>query len=147
MNKFILFGCSLLFASSLASQELSDYRWKNRLVLLFAPNLESSQLQRQLALFTTDTAALEERRMCLLQLIPGGSQKVDGAFIHTNNATHYYEQFRVDPTRFTIILVGLDGTEKFRSIDKLVSPSQIYGIIDQMPMRAAELRRGGGQNY
>ena len=42
-------------------------------------------------------------------------------------------------TGFTLILVGRDGGEKFRST-KLVSATTIFGIVDAMPMRIQEIK-------
>jgi len=38
---------------------------------------------------------------------------------------------------FALMLVGKDGAVKFRS-DKVVVPDEIFGLIDQMPMRQKE---------
>ena len=40
---------------------------------------------------------------------------------------------------FAAILVGKDGTEKFRS-DEPVRPETLFGLIDAMPMRRREVR-------
>lgn len=41
---------------------------------------------------------------------------------------------------FTFILIGRDGGEKLRSSD-LVTIEKLFGLIDAMPMRKAEMKR------
>ncbi len=42
---------------------------------------------------------------------------------------------------FTFILIGRDGGEKFRS-DKFVKAEELFAIIDAMPMRKSEMKKG-----
>ncbi|MBW4517481.1 MAG: DUF4174 domain-containing protein [Timaviella obliquedivisa GSE-PSE-MK23-08B] len=43
------------------------------------------------------------------------------------------------PGKFTVILVGKDGTEKQRS-QTPIDPATIFRTIDAMPMRQQEMR-------
>ena len=43
---------------------------------------------------------------------------------------------------FTFILLGKDGTEKLRRLGKVVSPQELFQLIDSMPMRKAEMATG-----
>ena len=46
--------------------------------------------------------------------------------------------YKIPTSPFTIILIGKDKTEKFRSI-KPVPAQTLFEIIDAMPMRRAEV--------
>jgi hypothetical protein len=50
-------------------------------------------------------------------------------------------QFQVDDRRFTVVLLGKDGGEKFRS-SKPVTIEKLDALIDAMPMRQQEVRDG-----
>ena len=52
----------------------------------------------------------------------------------------WFNRYRLDTARFTAVLIGKDGGEKFRS-NEPVRPAQLFAIIDAMPMRQAELRK------
>ncbi len=55
-------------------------------------------------------------------------------------APHMRCQFDVGEGEFCTILIGKDGTLKLRST-VLVSVSDIFGLIDTMPMRQEEMSR------
>lgn len=49
-------------------------------------------------------------------------------------------KYKIDPSLFTVILVGKDRGEKYRT-NKLLQTDQLFSIIDAMPMRKAESRK------
>lgn len=51
-----------------------------------------------------------------------------------------FSAYRVNKPAFTIILIGKDGGEKYRT-NKILLPEKLFAIIDAMPMRRAEMRR------
>ena len=48
--------------------------------------------------------------------------------------------YAVAPNQFTIILIGKDGGEKFRSL-KPETTETLFAIIDAMPMRKSEMKK------
>ena len=107
-----------------ADLNLKDYRWKNRVLLTFG-NPTSDKLQNQKAILATDPDGLEDRDMVILE--PP----------QTNTLA---KRYKVDPKNFMVILVGKDGGEKLRQQEP-VTLDQLFGLIDQMPMRQREMRR------
>jgi hypothetical protein len=49
-------------------------------------------------------------------------------------------RFGLTPSTFAVVLVGKDGTEKFRSTQPVSAPA-LFALIDQMPMRRWEMRQ------
>lgn len=49
-------------------------------------------------------------------------------------------QFGVASNQFTIILIGKDGGEKFRSL-KPETTETLFATIDAMPMRKSEMKK------
>jgi hypothetical protein len=76
-----------------------------------------------MALFEANTADMAERRNLVI---------VDTGAGRTLRA-------RFQPEGFTVILVGLDGGEKFRA-GSVVDPDRLDELIDRMPMRRREMR-------
>ena len=103
---------------------MKDYRWKNRVLLTFG-NPTSDKLRDQKAILATDPDGLEDRDLVILE--PP----------QTNTLA---KRYKVDPKNFTVILVGKDGGEKLRQQEP-VTLDQLFGLIDQMPMRQREMRR------
>ncbi len=106
-----------------AEPTLKDYRWKNRVLLIFG-NPTTDKFQAQKTILAGNPEGLEDRDMVILE--PP----------QTNTLT---ERYKVDPKNFTVILVGKDGGEKLRQ-EEPVTLDQLFGLIDQMPMRRREMR-------
>lgn len=51
-----------------------------------------------------------------------------------------YKKYKADPAKFTVVLVGKDGGEKYRS-NKVLQPAELFAIIDAMPMRKQEMKQ------
>lgn len=102
--------------------DLSQYRWKNRLLLLFAPSPADVRFREQRRLFAGGEAGFEDRDLLLLELLKD---------------TEARERFGVEEGRFALVLVGKDGTEKFRSHEP-VPTEDVFSRVDAMPMRRRE---------
>lgn len=111
---------------------LEAYKWEKRLLLLFAPTMNDAELGRQKELVRKSRPGIEERQLEVLELVPGG-----------NAATmreDLLRKFGVEAERYTLLLIGKDGQEKFRT-QKAVPLEEVFKIIDQMPMRREEMRK------
>ncbi|MEM0923801.1 MAG: DUF4174 domain-containing protein [Pseudomonadota bacterium] len=101
---------------------LDEYRWTARPILVFSAP-DDPRLVEQNALFAARAEEMRDRCNVLIVAEPD---------------SELAREYR--PGDFTVILVGLDGGEKFRA-DRIVAPSELEALIDLMPMRRQELRR------
>jgi len=115
-----------LGAGEAKPETLAAHRWEARPVLVFAPSEEDPRLAAQLDLLEAAGAALRDRRVVVI--------------VDTDPDSALRDRFR--PDGFTVILVGLDGGEKYRSRG-IVPVETLNGRIDAMPMRRRELRSRG----
>lgn len=140
----ILFLISNHYAHAQAMNDLTEYRWKNRLVLLFSSQEDDSLVQRQRNLLGADQSGLEERDLLIFRVLPnqvlkeGDSVKTDSA--GKDLAKRLRKRYQVNREEFIMILIGKDGSEKLRS-DTLVPLEELYALIDAMPMRREEMRK------
>ena len=116
---------------------LDDYKWKNRLLLVFAPK-EDATYQQQMQLFK-EQPGFDERDLFVVQLLAEGTSRINNQPIDAQLATQIRERFNVAPQEFQVILVGKDGTSKRRDRSP-VPPAVIFNSIDAMPMRQQEMR-------
>ena len=107
--------------------DLGQYRWHSRLLVLFAPAADDPRLVRQDALLRREGAALRERDLLRIVVLS------DDAALR--------RRYRVAPKAFAALLIGKDGTLKARW-NAPVAPRTVYALIDAMPMRRDEMRRG-----
>ena len=101
------------------------------LLLVFARR-EDGASTRQRALLRGHEAAFDDRDLLPLTYLD------DEGSIETRR------RCGVGAGEFAAILVGKDGTEKFRS-DEPVRPETLFALIDAMPMRRREVRDRRGR--
>lgn len=105
------------------SKPLSDYQWKNRLILFhLSADASADAFKKQLAEVTPE---LEDRDLVVLPL-----------------DAPLRERFRASTSESTFILIGKDGGEKARQVGSF-QPAKFFQLIDSMPMRQAEMREKG----
>ena len=116
---------------------LEDLRWKHRVILIFA---REPYLSNAFSNLEDLKAEIEERDIAWFVL---GDNT-----LHTNYDGKLEDQLREElmasyftpvPTETAVRLIGKDGTLKSRSSD--LDLEATFGVIDQMPMRRAEMRR------
>jgi len=105
---------------------LERYRWKQRVLLVFAPAETAKAFSDQKTIIRQNEAGFQERELVVLDLLPGGK-----------NTEALQQQFGVKPQEFTVILIGKDGGEKLRR-PAPVAAKELFDLIDSMPMRQRE---------
>jgi len=116
------------------SQDLQKHQWKNRLIIIASPTFDNDAAQIQLAFLKNNKEGLKDRKLVVYHVTNGG-YSIDFAseILVSGNSTS-------EITHFNVALIGLDGTEKFHARSPQ-SAQKFYDLIDQMPMRKAELNR------
>ena len=119
--------------------DLANYRWKNRLILLFSSQANNPLYRQQVDLLRADQPGLDDRNLLIFSVLSDRvvSQK---AIERADRAAELRERYRVDENSFTFVLIGKDGSEKMRS-DTLVTRDELHALIDAMPMRREEMRK------
>ncbi|NAY92490.1 DUF4174 domain-containing protein [Muricauda sp. JGD-17] len=111
------------------AQNLSDYRWKKRLVLLVSFDFESSLVKSQIQCLEKTSIELKERDMLMLKLYPT-DQKLT--------------VFNIGNNFEGVLLIGKDGGLKAR-YPYVVKPNTLFELVDSMPMRKSEMRKKKGR--
>jgi hypothetical protein len=120
-------------------QQISDYQWKNRLVVLLTDSQDSELYQLQLKDLKTDLPGLEERKILVITLTP--NYQITGIDNEIKKkAALNYSKLKKETDGFEVILVGLDGYSKLRQ-SKLLSHQELFAQIDRMPMRRDEIEK------
>lgn len=115
-----------------------ETRWRKRL-LIFEGDPEACRAQVA-ALRASDPAGFTERKLVVIEL--HGLLTIE----HIGDAglqlpTGFLRRLaRLDRAPFHAALIGLDGGVKHRAAEPL-SPVELFGLIDRMPMRREELER------
>jgi hypothetical protein len=138
LTLYITVFCMVLLAPAMTLAQtgkvmrLEDYKWENRLLLVFAPDDNNSNFVEQLDVIGKNAQGIKERDLVVWELAPTGK--------HAGQRKELLVKFDVEESVYTLILLGKDGLEKYRS-NKPVSMEEIFKVIDQMPMRRQEMRK------
>jgi hypothetical protein len=101
-------------------------------LLLAAPNAGQADFTTQKALLAPQQAALAERDFLVLEVLYDQLSVADQEFLS--------QKIGIQPPRFAAVLIGKDGGVKEKS-SRPISPADLFGTVDKMPMRRAEMRK------
>ena len=119
--------------------DLSDYVWKNRVLLAFAPSRSTAAYAELRRSWDTQADAVADRDMLLVGVLEEGESRAGDIPLPSTTAAMLREQFKVESGDTTFILIGKDGAVKSRQPQ--VRLSDLFNLIDAMPMRRAEISR------
>lgn len=114
------------------TRTLAGFRGRNRVLVIFAASGRDPDYVAQNRLWEHEQAGFADRALVTLPV-----------FAAARRSAPLAGKYGVIPGRFTVVLVGKDGQEAFRS-EQPVSANDIYSRIDAMPMRRAEMRAKAG---
>ena len=95
----------------------------HRQLLIFGNDKNQYLVYQQLILLNQHSKGVKERAIKITVLEKGSS---------------LFVKYNVSKTKFTVLLVGKDGTEKYRT-NSILQMNNLFSIIDAMPMRKAEM--------
>jgi hypothetical protein len=130
----------VLISTGDAALDLSQFKWKNRLLFVFAPHSRYPSLIDLKTDMSVQKEEILDRDLIVFQIYETGSSFQDINEIDNETADKLRREFRVSPGLLTVILVGKDGGVKLRQNEQ-VNFKQIFLLIDAMPMRREEMRR------
>ena len=134
---FALFG-GLLFLTAqtpkarFVEQTLRTSRWQKRVLLLAAPTAEQADFKQQKALLAAAGSELAARDFLVLEILFNQLTDADKQFL--------IRKFGIQSPQFVAVLIGKDGGVKQKS-SRPIPPADLFGTVDQMPMRREEMRR------
>lgn len=117
-----------------AMDSLSQYDWKNRVLVLFGGS-NDPDMKRQIELLRAQSSELTERDLVVLQVSVGQVRVIHGRGGDLD-AGKLKRDAKIQDDGFHAVLVGKDGGVKLRS-DKVVGDVEMFDFIDRMPMRRA----------
>ena len=118
------------------TQNLSDYKWKNRVLILSDTDSERSNSKQAYHLVNSQLNLWQERDIVVLFLFNKELTTTSAERIN------YKIEF---PKKFNgYILIGKDGGIKLKETYPLI-PKKVFDLIDSMPMRKAEMRAKNDQ--
>ncbi len=124
----------------MAQIDFSNYKWQNRLLLIFAPSPEYEEARAQQRLFEGQEAELRDRDLLVAYLFQEEG-RIEDEMLSAEDVTSLRERYGVAEDDFIVLLIGKDGTAKER-LEEPVEPADLFETIDAMPMRQREMEEG-----
>ena len=124
-----------------AHLNLSDYLWKNRVLLAFAPARDDQTIESLRRGFAERTAGVSDRDLLLIEVIESDGVRIANRRYAEASGAQLRQQFRIAPGSTVLVLVGKDGAEKLRKTT--VRLDELFAVIDAMPMRRQEIEESG----
>ena len=140
MSRFRLLAIYLLLSSisTVNAQKLSSRRWNDCLIIIMASDPSNSIILDQTIKFKKSESGLKERKIVIYRALPDKYQIGLNESSAWETSGNIYESMKETNSDFEIVLIGLDGGIKLRR-EELLTTNELFGVIDQMPMRRAEL--------
>jgi hypothetical protein len=115
-------------------EKMQSLAWKNRVIVLYAPEANSKEFEQQKQILAAQTKELNERDLVVIECV--------GKTLSPEDKNYVAHHFMHDLNGFGVWLVGKDGGTKL-SETKPVSTEKFFSLIDSMPMRRSEMKRNG----
>ena len=113
-----------------------EVRWKHRLMVVSGP---SDDVGPQLAAGKATETGYLDRELLLIDASREPARLVVGSTDNLPRAATFRQRFGMPEDTFQVVLVGKDGGPKERR-DQVFESSELFEIIDAMPMRIREMR-------
>jgi hypothetical protein len=120
---------------------LTQYQWKNRVLVISAPSDDDASLVQQADEVAATLEEFADRDMVLVTLLDNAASTAGNRELTAAEAAMARAALAVRQESFALRLIGKDGTIKLSS-EAATPMTEIYGLIDTMPMRQNEKPRG-----
>ncbi|MDJ0661090.1 MAG: DUF4174 domain-containing protein [Crocosphaera sp.] len=117
---------------------LASYRWQNRLLLVFVPEVEDERLTSVQQTFNQVECEFQDRDLLLGVLTRNATSRIGDDLISSYDEAQLRAKYGVKYNQFAVILIGKDGQPK-RQLSDVPEIEKIFGQIDTMPMRQQEM--------
>jgi len=124
------------------SMDLDQYKWKNRLLFIFAPDHNDPLLASLRKELSEQESEVADRDLIVFQILESDSSTMNAEPVDSQTTSWLREHFSIPQKTFALILVGKDGGIKMKRHDR-VELADIFALIDAMPMRRQEMRQKG----
>jgi len=95
---------------------------------------------RQLLIFGSEENTMFREQQLKLNKYSEGVKERALKVIVVEEKSPLYQKNKVDLKQFTVVLIGKDGYEKYRT-NKVLEIDKLFSIIDAMPMRKKEMKK------
>ena len=120
--------------------DLSQFKWKNRLLFLFAEDASDPLFKNLQSQIMAQKTEVDDRDLIVFEVPSKDPARMGTTPLDRQQADSIRNHFDIPSNSFSLILVGKDGGIKLKREDR-VDLREVFGLIDSMPMRQNEIRQ------
>lgn len=139
INRIMTLFIFLSISTFMEAQNLKEHVWKDRVILIFTPDEQQADFNKQVIAFNAVEEELKDRDLVLYQIELNGGKDNRGNWLSEQTARQWRNNWNISSDEFKLILIGKDGGRKMIK-SEFTEPKVIFDLIDSMPMRRAEMR-------
>ena len=128
----------LVHSVTASAKSLDPYLWRNRLLIVVAPDASDPEVVEKLAVLKQQTDRLMDRDIRVFQIYLHGTSLDQEQPLSAEDVISLRRELGIEPDSKVLLLIGKDGTVKRRA-PMHTSLRDIFIQIDGMPMRRAEI--------
>ncbi|MEP0984079.1 DUF4174 domain-containing protein [Ekhidna sp.] len=117
---------------------IESHKWEKRVLIFSASSPTNVGYKRQEQMLSKGKKGMKERDLIIYKLYDEHWLGPKNKLILKAEADAIRKAYDIPEGTFTVTLIGKDGTIKLQK-DDIVSPREIFGLIDSMPMRKKEI--------
>jgi len=137
----IFFNVAIIsMAQSTGPRALEQYKWEQRLFIVFADTDSSNLYKKQIKELRDHEDGLQDRDLKILHLFIDDQSHSGVTPLPEETVGTLYQTYDIAKGDFVVILIGKDGTEKLRARSPLPT-DKLFSVIDAMPMRQREMQQ------
>jgi hypothetical protein len=137
---FILISLTVWTPRETLSMDLTQFQWKNRLLLIFAQDGNHPLFQDLQSQILAQKAEVDDRDLIVFEVPAQGPARMNTNTLDRKEADSIRNHFAIPSDEYSLILVGKDGGIKLKRKDQ-VDLKEVFELIDSMPMRQNEMRQ------
>ena len=142
VNVLLLILMVVFLSCKSFGQNLDNYQWKNRILIIKTTDELSKKYVNQLVEFQNYNEQLKERKFIVYQIhkdefwaIDYRTNKISSGKISKKVQNNLLDEKK----NFEVILIGLDGNIKLQK-SEIITKNTLFALIDSMPMRKYEMK-------
>jgi hypothetical protein len=126
-------------AASTVGDPLETLVWERRVLVVLAPAPGDERAEETFQRLKARACEVDDRDLTAALAPQRGEGWIDDRPLTRAEVYALRTRFRAGVDDFVVVLVGKDGGEKLR-LTEPPSLDQVFALIDEMPMRRAEMR-------
>ena len=137
-------GVLLMTPTTHAEDALGPLRWELRVLLVFSPHADDARAREMDARLAARGCEIADRDLVVGRIPAVGQATLADRVLSPAAVARLRAEYGVGAGAFAVVLVGKDGGAKVRTAS-VPDLDELFGRIDTMPMRRAEMRAEPGR--